>query len=100
MSQPADTSDIPERVGPPQRVVRDAQGRIVGTQNSLLRSAILGEVQRRGISGHHLWKEARKYCSTIPESAIYKFLTGKRQVGFVYLDAILEALRLRVARCS
>jgi hypothetical protein len=31
---------------------------------------------------------------------VYEFLSGKRQVGMAYLDAMLEALRLTVARRS
>ena len=61
---------------------------------------ILSEIQRRGISGHQLWIEARKRCVTIPESAVYEFLAGKRQVGLAYLDAMLEALDLSVSRSS
>lgn len=96
MSDPVDTSDIPERVGPCSRVVRDTGGRIVKPGQSPLRAAILAEVKRRGISGHRLWKEARAYCDTIPESAVYEFLAGKRQVGLAYLDAMLEATDLTV----
>src|SRR2546426_5245680 len=66
IGDPVDTSDLPERAGPSHRVVRDSGGRIVRPEQSLLRSAILAEVKRRGTSGHHLWKEARKYCLTIP----------------------------------
>ena len=95
--EPVDTSDIPERVDPCNRVVRDADGRIVKPQQSPLRSAILAEVHRRGISGHRLWKEARAYCDTIPESAVYEFLAGKRQIGLAYLDAMLEAMDLTVS---
>ncbi len=92
-----DTTDIPERVGPCNRVVRDADGRIIKPRESPLRAAILAEVQRRGISGHRLWKEARVYCETIPESAVYEFLAGKRQIGLAYLDALLEAMDLTVS---
>jgi len=95
--EPVDTSDIPERVGPCNRVVRDADGRIVKPEQSPLRAAILAEVKRRGISGHRLWKEARACCDTIPESAVYEFLAGKRQIGLAYLDAMLEALDLTVS---
>jgi len=94
--EPVDTSDIPERIEPCNRVVRDADGRIVKPQQSPIRAAILAEVRRRGISGHRLWKEARIYCDTIPESAVYEFLAGKRQVGLAYLDAMLEAMDLTV----
>lgn len=95
--RPVDTSDIPERVGPCHRVVRDAGGRILRPERSPLRAAILAEVKRRRISGHRLWKEARAYCDTIPESAVYEFLNGKRQIGLAYLDAILEAMDLAVS---
>lgn len=96
--EPVDTSDIPERVGPCDRLVRNAAGRIVNPRQSPLRAAILAEVERRGLSGHRLWKAARAYCDTIPESAVYEFLAGKRQIGLAYLDAILEAMDLTVSR--
>jgi hypothetical protein len=97
MVEPVDTSDLPERAGPCNRVARDAKGRIVKPQESPLRAAILAEMERRGISGHRLWKEARAYCDTIPESAVYEFLSGKRQIGLAYLDAMLEAMDLTVS---
>jgi hypothetical protein len=98
MDEAIDTSDIPERVGPCERVVRDADRRIVKPRQSLLRAAILAEVKQRGISGHELWRQAREYCDTIPESAVYEFLAGKRQVGLAYLDAMFEAMQLTVTR--
>jgi hypothetical protein len=97
MNDPVDTSDIPERGGPCERVIRDTAGRIVRPEKSPLRAAILAEVKRRGISGHELWKQAREYCDTIPESAVYEFLAGKRQVGLAYLDAMFEAMDLTVS---
>lgn len=99
-SEPVDTSDIRERRGPCARVVRSPGGRIVRPQSSILRAAILAEVKKSGISGHELWKRARQYCETIPESAVYEFLAGKRQVGLAYLDAMLEAMELTVSRRS
>jgi hypothetical protein len=96
MDNAVDTSDLSERVGPCERIVRDAHGRIVRPQQSPLRAAILAEVKRRGISGHELWKQAREYCDTIPESAVYEFLAGKRQIGLAYLDAMFEAMQLTV----
>ncbi|MBI4582955.1 MAG: hypothetical protein HY717_02880 [Planctomycetes bacterium] len=97
---PVDTSELPERTGPSNRVTRDEHGRIIRPQQSLLRSAILAEIKRRDVSGHQLWKKAQKYCATIPESAVYEFLSGKRQVGLAYLDAMLEAMQLTVAHQS
>ena len=96
VDEAVDTSDIPERVGSCDRV-RAADGRIIKPRESPLRAAILAEVHRRGISGHRLWKEARIYCDTLPESAVYEFLAGKRRIGLAYLDAILEAMGLTVS---
>jgi hypothetical protein len=95
-----ETSDLPERVGPVDRVVRDASGRIVRPNRSVLRAAIAEELERRGISPHQLWKEAQKHCPTIPESAVYEFLSGKRQIGLAYLDANFEAMDLTVTKRS
>jgi hypothetical protein len=96
MNDPVDTSDIPERTAPCNRVVRTPDGRIVQPESSILRRAILAEVNRRGISGHELWKLARTHCDTLPESAVYEFLASKRQVGLAYLDAMLNAMELTV----
>ncbi len=95
-----DTSDISERAGPARRVVRDVRGRIAGPGTSRIRAAVVAEIERRGMTGHRLWIEARKRCETIPESAVYEFLAGKRQVGLAYLEAMLEALDLTVGRRS
>lgn len=95
-----DTSDVPERTGLANRLYRDSSGRIIHPPKSRIRGAILSEIERRGLSGHQLWIEARKRCETLPESAVYEFLAGKRQVGLAYLDAMLEALDLTVSRSS
>ncbi len=100
MDDEVDTFDIPERTEPVVRIRRDANGRIVKPRESKIRIAILSELKRRGISGHQLWIEARKYCETITESAVYEFLAGKRQVGLAYLDAMMEAMDLTVTRRS
>lgn len=91
-----DTSDIPERTGPVYRVVRGPDGRLPRPAPSPLRRAILAELQRREMNGHRLWKAARRFCPTLPESAVYEFLSGQRQVGLAYLDAMLTALELTV----
>ena len=95
-----DLSDIPERKNPADRVIRDSRGRIVTHPRSMIREAILTEIKQRGISGHELWLKARKRCGTIPESAVYEFLSGKRQVGLAYLDAMLAAMDLSVSKRS
>jgi hypothetical protein len=57
------------------------------------------DVQSDGIRAEST-RDARKHCQTIPESAVYEFLSGKRQIGLAYLDAILETLDLTVSRRS
>jgi hypothetical protein len=91
-----DTSDIPQRTEPAYRATRDAQGHLPRPGSSPLRQAILAELRRRRMSGHQLWKAAAGFCATLPESAVYEFLSGKRQVGLAYLDAMLAALDLKV----
>jgi len=93
-----DTSELAERTASAKRLVRDGDGRIMRSGGSAIREAILAELKRRGTTGYQLWIEARKLCRTIPESAVYEFLAGKRQVGLAYLDAMLEALELTVGR--
>ena len=93
-----DTSEIAERTTSGRRLVRDRDGRILQPGGSAIRGAILAELKRREMTGYQLWMEARKLCRTIPESAVYEFLAGKRQVGLAYLDAMLEALELTVGR--
>jgi hypothetical protein len=48
------------------------------------------------ISRNDLWKAARKKCPSLPESAVYEFLRGQRQIGVAYIDALLLALGLVV----
>jgi hypothetical protein len=52
------------------------------------------------MSRRQLWREARKYCATLPESAVYEFLAGTRQIGLAYIEALLEAMNLKVVRRS
>lgn len=87
-----DTSDVPEsRVGSDKPT-----GHAHGGEHGLLRQAILSELGHRQLTRYELWKKARHFCPKLPESAVYEFLRGTRQVGVVYVEAMLQALGLCV----
>jgi hypothetical protein len=96
MEGPIDTSDIPERKIGSARVWRDAQGRLPKRVPNMVSDAILKELGRRKMTRYELWKAARAHCATLPESAVYEFLRGQRQIGVKYLEAMLVALKLRI----
>jgi hypothetical protein len=79
---PIDTSEIPE-----VRISRRPKGPIW--------HAVVDEMRRQGLTGHRLWKMARPFCSKIPESAVYEFLSNRRSVRVEYADAMLQALGIR-----
>ena len=85
-----DTSDIPPQDPADGRWVRG--GHRVGG----IRGAIILEMQHRGLTRYQLWKLAKEHCSTLPNSAVYEYLDGRRQVGGSYIEAMLEALGLEV----
>ena len=93
---PVDTSDIPEAKGPVRRVQRDAEGRLPQGQESPIRRAILAELERRQMTRYQLWREARAYCATLPQSAVYEYLRGQRAIGLPYAEALLQGLGLVV----
>jgi hypothetical protein len=45
---------------------------------------------------YQLWKRAREVCDTLPESAVYEFLRGDREIGVRYIEALLAAAGLTV----
>ncbi len=96
MGGPVDTSEVPETTGRPRRVKRDASGRLPVRRESPIRSAILAELERRGMTRYQLWQEARAHCPTLPQSAVYEYLRGHRDVGVAYIEALLEAAGLVV----
>jgi hypothetical protein len=99
MNGPIDTSEIPERTLPVRHpVVRAGDGRIAGKPPSAIREAILHELGRRKMTRYALWKRARAFCPTLPDSAVYEFLLGRRMIGVVYCEALFEALGLGVRR--
>ncbi len=85
-----DTSEVPEQDLASGRWVRG--GHRVGG----IRGAIILEMGRRGLTRYQLWKLARKHCPTLPNSAVYEYLDGRRQVGTDYIEAMLEPLGLEV----
>jgi hypothetical protein len=89
-----DTSEISEMVAGGVRARRDAAGRPIAPPPSPIRSAILRELGKQGLTRYELWKRARSYCTTLSESAVYEFLRGERQIGLQYLEALLAAVDL------
>jgi len=99
MERDVDTSDIPEgRPGRATRTRRTADGKPVAPPESAIRDAIRRELGRRQITRYELWKRARAQCPTLPESAVYEFLRGERQIGLQYVEALLAAVELEVRR--
>jgi len=78
------------------RLPRDPDGRLIKPPPSRIRSAILDELGNRSMTRYKLWKAAQKNCPTLPQSAVYEFLRGFRQIGLNYIEAILAALNLDV----
>ena len=99
MERDIDTSEVPER--PPGRATRarrTPKGRPFTPFPSGIRDAIRRELGRRQITRYELWKRARAHCPTLPESAVYEFLRGERQIGLEYVEALLAAVDLEVRR--
>lgn len=96
-----DTAEIPESKGAPSRVKRDASGRMGTKQRpSLIREAILKELGRRQMTRYELWKSAREHCATLPQSAVYEYLRGQREIGLPYAEALMAAVGLGVTRSA
>lgn len=94
MDGPIDTSDIPELTPGFKRVRRDSEGRPPRYHRGPVCEAILKELGRRDMTRYELWQRAREHCPTLPESAVYEYLRGQRQIGVIYLEALLAALDL------
>jgi hypothetical protein len=103
MEGPIDTAEIPEARGAPSRVQRDASGRIATEKRpSPIREAILKELGRRQMTRYELWKAARDHCATLPQSAVYEYLRGQREIGLPlpYAEALMAAVGLGVTRSA
>src|SRR5262245_17234141 len=84
---------VPFPLPPPGMPKRKPRPPLVGGR---IRSAVIAEINRRNLSGYALWKMARKFCPTFPQSAVYEFLRGERAIGLEYVEAILAALSMRL----
>jgi hypothetical protein len=87
-----------DRIDAPDTPEDPAQERWVrgGHRVGGIRGAIILEMGRRGLTRYQLWKIARKHCPSLPNSAVYEYLDGRRQVGGNYIEAMLSALALEV----
>ena len=97
MEGPIDTSDIPEQRTAFHRLTRDSSGRLPA-RKSVIRDAIVQEIQHLNMTPYRLWKEAKAYCPTLSQSAVHEFIKGQRQLELPYAEALLAAVNLGIAR--
>ena len=97
MEGPIDTSDIPEQRVAFRRLTRDSTGRLP-TRKSVIRDAIVRELEHLNMTPYRLWKEAKVYCPTLSQSAVQEFIKGQRQLELPYAEALMAALHLGIAR--
>ena len=93
---PVDTSEIPEWMGPRRPALRDARGRLIKRTIGPIARAILAQLGRQRMTRYRLWQNAKVYCPTLTESAVYGFLGGTRQVGVPYVEALMQAVGLAI----
>jgi hypothetical protein len=79
-------------------VQRDASGRILRQPLGQLREAILASLDDYRMTRYQLWKNAHAHCGTLTASAVYEYLRGTRNIGSEYVEALLEAAKLKVVR--
>ena len=94
---PIDTSEIPETKGRASRVQRDDSGRMAQVRPGLIRQAILEALKQREMTRYQLWRDARTLCPTLNQSAVCEYLRGQRDIGVLYVEALLEAAGLVVS---
>ena len=85
MEGPIDTSDIPEQRVAFRRLTRDSTGRLP-TRKSVIRDAIVRELEHLNMTPYRLWKEAKVYCPTLSQSAVHEFIKGQRQLELPYAE--------------
>jgi hypothetical protein len=91
-----DTSDIPEQRTAFHRLTRDSSGRLPA-RKSVIRDAIVQEIEQLNMTPYRLWKEAKAYCSTLSQSAVHEFIKGQRELELPYAEALMAAVHLGVA---
>src|SRR5438045_1674986 len=79
MEGPIDPSDIPELRGEFHRLRRDSTGQLP-SRKSVIRDAIIRELEHLKMTPYRLWKEAKTYCPTLSQSAVHEFIKGERQL--------------------
>jgi hypothetical protein len=94
MQGPVDTSDLPERQTF-QRLRRDSTGKLP-PRRSIIRAAVVRQMQRRHLTAYRLWRLARVYCPTLSQSAVGEFLKGLRQLELPSVEALLSAAQLQI----
>ena len=92
-----DTSDIPEQRTAFHRLTRDSSGRLPA-RKSVIRDAIVQEIEHLNMTPYRLWKEAKAYCPTLSQSAVHEFIKGQRELELPYAEALMAAVHLGVAR--
>jgi hypothetical protein len=97
MKGPIDTSDIPELQGRFHRLKRDSAGQLP-TRKSVIRDAIVRELEHLKMTPYRLWKEAKAHCPTLSQSAVHEFIKGQRQLELPYAEALMAAVQLGVVR--
>jgi hypothetical protein len=83
-----------DELGP--KVRRDADGNIVRRPLGPIGRAILASLDRHKMTRYELWKKAHARCDTLSASAVYEYLRGTRNIGSEYVEALIEAARLKV----
>ena len=94
--RPVDTSDIPEGRPGSRPAARGPAGDRPAAPRSRIRETILDELGRRQITRYELWRRAQAHCPTLSESAVYEFLRGQRQIGLLYVEALMAAVEVSV----
>jgi hypothetical protein len=97
MEEPIDTSEITEQRGAFHRLTRDSTGRLP-MRKSVIRDAIVRELERLNITAYRLWKEAKVHCPTLSQSAVHEFIKGQRQLELPYAEALMAAVNLGISR--
>ncbi len=92
--EPSEGLESSQLAGPGVR--RDASGKILKRPLGLLRTAILAALDRHEMTRYELWKKAHARCESLSASAVYEYLRGDREIGSEYLEALIEAARLKI----
>jgi hypothetical protein len=97
MDLPVEPSEDLEsnQLGGPE-VRRDASGQILKRPLGQLRAAILASLDHHQMTRYELWKKAHALCDSLSASAVYEYLRGDRELGSEYMEALIEAARLKV----